>query len=127
LSYGLLRRFAIVQVRPPHEDVFRSLIKGPGEIVGDLLAPCRERELGPAIFMDAARYAARRLDDGACRSDILLEAFRAFFLPQFDALDEASSGRLFAGIANLLEPSHHERLRQTISDIASPSPHAPLA
>src|SRR5438105_14016042 len=62
MSYALMRRFAFVEVKAPSEDDYRALIAGPGELVGELLPLRRLKEIGPAVFIDAAKYAARRAE-----------------------------------------------------------------
>ena len=61
LSYALMRRFAFIEVESPADDVIRGLLAGPGELVAALL-PIRELvDLGPALFVDSAHFAARAL------------------------------------------------------------------
>ncbi len=36
------------------------------------------------MYLDAARYAARRTRDGVTESRVLYEVFYAYFLPQFE-------------------------------------------
>ena len=63
LSYALMRRFAFIEVESPADDVVRGLLAGPGALVAALL-PVRELvDLGPALFVDSAHFAARRLQD----------------------------------------------------------------
>src|SRR3954469_25119760 len=58
LSYALMRRFAFIEVEAPSDDVIRGLLDGPGAIVAALL-PIRELvDLGPALFVDSAKFAA---------------------------------------------------------------------
>src|SRR3954452_11236012 len=63
MSYALMRRFAFIEVMSPTEDVFERLLTGPGEIVRRLLPLRTFRDLGPAVYLDAARFAARRGED----------------------------------------------------------------
>jgi hypothetical protein len=90
-SRALMRRFAFINVCSPDDATFRRLIEGPGAVVAKLL-PLRELyDIGPAIFIDAAEYAGIRSLDRVDPSAVLLEAFNAYFLPQLDVLDGASS------------------------------------
>jgi MoxR-like ATPase len=104
LSRALMRRFAFVNVASPDDPVFRELVRGPGSIVAKFL-PLRElQDIGPAIFIDAAEYAAIRSLDRVSPSVVLLEAFNAYFLPQLDQLDDASASRLVEILDAALEP-----------------------
>ena len=115
LSYALMRRFAFIEVEPPSDTVIRDLVRGPGEIVAELL-PIREVvELGPALYVDSARFAARRLQDAdATPSRVLYEVFRAYFLPQLDQLDDEGALRLFDLISPSFEPDEQMPLRRII-------------
>src|SRR5437879_559138 len=57
LSYALMRRFAFIEVPSPSQASMRKLLKGPGEIVAKLLVLRRLRDLGPALYIDAQRFA----------------------------------------------------------------------
>src|SRR5690348_4830035 len=86
MSYALMRRFAFIEVPSPDDDAMEELITGPGDFVLNLLSLRKLRDLGPALFLDAQQFAARRVEDGVSESRALLEAFYSFFLPQFDGL-----------------------------------------
>jgi energy-coupling factor transporter ATP-binding protein EcfA2 len=117
MSYALMRRFAFVEVTSPDEDAFHALLEGPGQVVRELLSLRRFRDLGPAVYLDAARYAARRLDDGPTQSRLLYELFYAYFLPQFEGIDDETATRLFRTIAPLLDPPEQAEARRTISEV----------
>jgi DNA polymerase III delta prime subunit len=116
LSRALMRRFAFVHVGSPADDTFRSLLDGPGSVVTALL-PLRElHDLGPAMYVDAADYAAIRLLDGADPSLVLLEAFNAYFLAQLDELDDLQSIRLPDIRDDALAPTEHEAARALLTE-----------
>jgi MoxR-like ATPase len=116
LSRALMRRFAFVNVGSPDDAVFRQLLDGPGNVVSDLL-PLRElQDIGPAIFIDAAEYAAIRALDGVDRSVVLLEAFNAYFLPQLDQLDEASTTRLLEILDAALASEEQQAARSLLDE-----------
>jgi hypothetical protein len=115
LSYALMRRFAFVEVPAAPDEVVRGLVAGPGELVARLCAVRAFVELGPAVFMDAAGFAARRLaDGGATESRVLFEAFVAFVLPQLDQLDDREGREMFEDLAPCFASAEVELLKRAI-------------
>jgi len=117
MSYALMRRFAFVEVTSPTEEVFSQLLEGPGSIARQLLPLRSFRDLGPAVYLDAARFAARRLNDNVTESRLLYEMFYAFFLPQFEGMDDAQASKLYRLIAQVLEPAEQAEARRTIMEV----------
>src|SRR3954452_10081958 len=95
MSYALMRRFAFVEVTSPGPEVFERLLEGPGEVLKKLLMLRQFRDLGPAVYLDAAKYAARRAEDEPTESRLLYEVFYAYFLPQFEGMDDARASQLY--------------------------------
>ena len=83
LSYALMRRFAFIEVDCPGDDVLRDLLGTSWPLLAPLAELRRIRDIGPAVFLDAAEYAERRLVDDATPSRILYEVVFGYFLPQF--------------------------------------------
>jgi MoxR-like ATPase len=120
LSYALMRRFAFVQVTAPSLDDLRGLLDRPGgDVVAPLLAVREVRDLGPAMFLDAARYAARRMADGRGPSRVRYEAFCSFLLPQLDGLDDDGARVLFDGLAGAFDATELNLLRGTVRGISA--------
>jgi MoxR-like ATPase len=118
MSYALMRRFAFIEVTSPPENVFEQLLDRPGgEVVKDLLALRQFRDLGPACYLDAARYAHRRANDEPTRSRLLYEIFYGFFLPQFEGMDENRAAQLYKVVAATLDPPEQAEARRTIGEI----------
>src|SRR4051794_40950782 len=64
MSYALMRRFAFIEVGTPSDEAYETLLRRPGgDIVTNLLPLRRFQNLGPAVYLDAAKYAARRAKD----------------------------------------------------------------
>ncbi|GAC1479300.1 MAG: hypothetical protein NVS1B12_16430 [Acidimicrobiales bacterium] len=117
LSHALMRRFAFVHVDPPEDDVFDALLGGPGSVVRGLL-PLREfHDLGPAVYMDARDYAAIRRRDEVRPSLVLLEAFNAYFLPQFERLDDIRYRRLGEVLAGIFDPQEQAAVMRLIEPL----------
>lgn len=117
MSYALMRRFAFIEVMSPAEDVFDKLLEGPGDIVRRLLPLRAFRDLGPAVYLDAARFAARRGDDDCSESRLLYETFYAFFLPQFEGMDDGRAAALYRTMADVLEPPERAEAQRTIGEV----------
>jgi MoxR-like ATPase len=117
MSYALMRRFAFIEVPTPTDEVFESLLTGPGELVKKLLPLRQFSDLGPAIYLDAARYVARRAKDGISESRLLYEVFYAYFLPQFEGMEDKRSTTLYRTVAQYMEKPEQEEAQRTISDV----------
>ncbi|MFN8051282.1 MAG: AAA family ATPase [Acidimicrobiales bacterium] len=117
MSYALMRRFAFIEVGTPTDATFETLLDGPGDIVKKLLPLRRFVDLGPAVFIDASRYAERRLRDDISRSRVLFEAFYAYFLPQLDGIDESRGPSLFRSITEHLEAPEIAEVQRCMADI----------
>jgi hypothetical protein len=117
MSYALMRRFAFIEVGTPSEQVYRDLLEGDGDIVQHLLPLRRFCDLGPAIYLDAARYAERRLKDGITPSRVLYEAFYAYFLPQFEGVDETKALDLYRAVCERLDETERAEVRRNLSEV----------
>lgn len=122
MSFALMRRFAFIEVPSPSAVVFEELIRrsaGDDETAIDLtlkfLALRQRNDLGPAVFMDMARYLAVRTQLGGATSDQLaFEAFYSYLLPQFEGIDEVEGERLYKQVRRLVGGGNAERLRRTL-------------
>ena len=117
MSYALMRRFAFIEVGTPGDEAYEKLLQGHGEIVAKLLPLRQFTDLGPAVYLDAARYAARRAKDGPSPSRLLYEVFYAYFLPQFEGMEDRRATTLYRTVAQLLEPDERAEARRTIQDV----------
>lgn len=117
MSYALMRRFAFIEVGTPPEAAYEKLLDDQHPVVADLLPLRTLKNLGPAIYLDAARYAQRRSKDRIDRSRLLYETFYAFFLPQFEGLDPATGSRLYGLVASNLDQSEQSELRRVIAEL----------
>jgi MoxR-like ATPase len=117
MSYALMRRFAFIEVGTPTEDAYRKLLEGPGNIVAQLLPLRRFSDLGPAVYIDAARYAARRAQDGPTDSRLLYELFYGYFLPQFDGFDDLQATKLYRTVETMFDPPELAEVQRTIAEV----------
>jgi MoxR-like ATPase len=117
MSYALMRRFAFVEVTCPSDEAYESLLDGPGDIVKQLLVLRRFRDLGPAVYIDAAKFAVRRAEDQPSRSRLLYEVFYGYFLPQFEGIDDEQAVALYHTMAELLDDAERNEARRTIGEV----------
>lgn len=116
MSYALMRRFAFIEVPSPDEGAFQRILAGQ-DLVQRFLPLRLFRDLGPAVFLDAARYVARRRQDGPTLSRLTYEVFYAYFLPQFEGIDDNSARRLFRVVAEMLDPPEAVEAKRTMIEV----------
>lgn len=117
MSYALMRRFAFIEVGTPPDDAYLQLLQGAGEIVAKLLPLRKFSDLGPAIYLDAAKYAARRAKDAPGDSRLLYEIFYAYFLPQFEGMEDKRATTLYRTVAQHMDPPEQAEAQRTISEV----------
>jgi energy-coupling factor transporter ATP-binding protein EcfA2 len=117
MSYALMRRFAFVEVTCPPDAAYEALLDGPGNVVRTLLPLRRFRALGPAVYLDAARFAARRVEDRPSRSRLIYEVFYSYFLPQFEGIDDEQAVELYRTVAAELDEPERAEARRTIGEV----------
>ena len=117
MSYALMRRFAFVEVTSPAHEVFEELLEPHHDVVTDLLLLRRFRDLGPAVYLDAARFADRRARDDVTRSRLLFETFYSYFLPQLEGADDYEATSLYRTISPMLDEAEQVELRRTVADV----------
>ena len=88
-----------------------------GELVQKLLPLRTLNNLGPAIYVDAKRYVSRRERDDITESRLLYEIFYAFFLPQFEGIDEHKAVQLYRLVAKHLDPPEQAEARRVIAEL----------
>jgi MoxR-like ATPase len=122
MSYALMRRFAFIEVPAPPTSVYETLIAreagGSAEaaaVATGLLGLRKVKELGPALFMDIARYARRRFEGAEPgQGTVTFEAFYSFLLPQFEGIDDAAGKKLYDALAPSV-PSRERLLDALVS------------
>jgi MoxR-like ATPase len=117
MSYALMRRFAFIEVGTPDDAAYQQLLDGPGRAVSSLLALRRFSDLGPAVYLDAARYAARRAQDEPSASRLLYEVFYAYFLPQFEGMDDEQATALYRTVEPMLDEPERREAQRTIGEV----------
>jgi hypothetical protein len=125
MSFALMRRFAFIEVPAPGPEDFKQLItRSAGgdpvarEVTLQLLGVAEVKGLGPAIFMDIARYLFQRsLVEGTDVETLAFDAFYAFLLPQFEGLDAAEGEQLYSKLKPLVGTANRKRLQDTLNRV----------
>jgi MoxR-like ATPase len=125
MSFALMRRFAFIEVPSPTDADFDALIsaqtegdEAAAEIARRFLGLRALKDLGPAVFMDLARYVRARRAIGEVNScQLAFEAFYSYLLPQFEGLDEVQGENLFRDVRKLVGAAQETRLRQTLRSV----------
>ncbi len=117
MSFAFMRRFAFVEVGIPERDVMENLIdesRVPSRAARNVkrLLTISPRRLGPAIVLDLLEYIKERDDQNA-----LLEALRAYVLPQFEGLETPKLYGFYTAMAPLLSHNQaQEDLKQYMAE-----------
>ncbi len=125
MSFALMRRFAFIEIPAPPEVVFHALIDRAAspdleaaELAKKHLILRQFKDLGPAVFMDLARFfRARREVSEVSDGDLSFEGFYGFLLPQFEGIDMAVGEELYRESRRLVGNELAERLRLTLNAV----------
>ena len=127
MSFALMRRFAFIEVASPSTEVFEALIEqaasGDQEaaaLTKQLLSLRDLKDLGPAVYIDIARYLrARRAEYGSDKDgELLYDAFYSYLLPQFEGVDAREGEALFSVLGRLVgSQTLRNRLRSTLNSV----------
>jgi MoxR-like ATPase len=125
MSFALMRRFAFIEVASPNDGVFESLISRSSQgsdqakrVAESLLKLRKQKDLGPAVFMDIARYLHQRCQNGpVADGQLAYEAFYSYLLPQFEGIDQAQGETLLSTLQPLVGTSLDKDLRRTLTAV----------
>jgi hypothetical protein len=83
-----------------------------------LLALRGVKELGPALFMDMARFARAWLQIGELPDqELMLQLFFGFLLPQFEGIDDSQGQTLYRTISELVGSRLDTQLRGMLTSV----------
>lgn len=123
LSYAVQRRFAIIHVNVPPDDIYAALVRKHAEHEGldpplDAATVQRVvnlfssqgllsvRDIGPAIALDVLKYARRRsTNPGVQPGDAVAEATVMFVLPQLEGLTQEPALAAYRAMTTALGPA----------------------
>jgi MoxR-like ATPase len=131
MSFALMRRFAFIEVPSPAEEVFLELARravsqaSPPDreealaVVESLLPVRRLRDLGPAMFIDAARMTAEMasFEPRMARGELALKAFYSMLLPQFEGVEESEGRTLYRLVSRAVGPANAEALQRILREV----------
>jgi MoxR-like ATPase len=135
MSYALMRRFAFVEIPSPAEEVFGELIDHATSNLEaraqakKLLGVRKVKDIGPAVFMDIARYLTERAATGSGEEPkLIFEAFYSYLLPQFEGLNDEQGTDLLNTVQPLVGAPLRARLIATLNAVLGLElPAAPFA
>jgi len=125
MSYALMRRFAFIEVPSPRPQVFDALIdrwsegnSQAAQVARDLLPVRQVKDIGPAVYRDIARFAAKQVEfNQLSESELRLQAFYSYLLPQFEGLDEAAGRELFRTVIDIVGSDHRRAIHRMLKDV----------
>jgi len=130
MSFALMRRFAFVEVPAPTDEVYLQLVNqalaghapdvaAEAKATVTALLPLRKvKEVGPAIYLDAARMAASMTAAAALDPrEVTLRVFYALLLPQYEGVEEAQGQALHRAVAKAVGPTHSKPARAMLREV----------
>lgn len=132
MSFALMRRFAFIEVASPsahaYSAIWRRSLEGlPDEsqeridhILMDLLRELHPmKDIGPAVFVDMAKFARIYLQEDADASiyELAFQLFYSFLLPQFEGISIPQGRELFSKVRKLVGRTQADRLRATFAGV----------
>jgi MoxR-like ATPase len=130
MSFALMRRFAFIEVPSPPKPVYAK-VWGPqldglpgeqaeqiGKVLTGLLDLASVKDIGPAAFIDMAKFSAEYFKAGATSGqDLAFQLFYSYLLPQFEGISDLQGSELFKKVRKLVGTQYQDRLRATLSDV----------
>jgi MoxR-like ATPase len=130
MSFALMRRFAFIEVPAPSDDVYQALIRQQlanddtttqqrvERVVMPLLGLRSVKELGPALFIDMARFSRARLQVGEIADqELILQLFFSFLLAQFEGIDDTQGRALYRTVSELVGSRLHQQLHAMLTSV----------
>lgn len=128
MSFALMRRFAFIEVPSPPQSMFEAILDNrtadaQAASEAKAMMPLRDvvegKDIGPAVFIDIARYfEQRRTAPGTIDpSTLRFEAFYSYLLPQFEGVSDEEGERLYKALVTLLGAGWRSRIRKTLNSV----------
>lgn len=131
MSFALMRRFAFIEVPSPSAAVFATLwrreldglpekrIVETEHVLTGLLELRSVKDIGPAVFIDMARFSREYIghDMPGSAQELTFQLFYSYLLPQFEGVTRLQGLDLFRKARRLVGSQHGDRLRSTLTDV----------
>lgn len=130
MSFALMRRFAFIEVPSPEPAVFEILwnrelrdiaAEHSATIIQtlrDLLTLALVKDIGPAVFIDMARFAREYMRHAEVTADRLaFQLFYSYLLPQYEGITEQQGRELFEQVDALTQRRHTRQLTRTLTEV----------
>ena len=105
MSFALMRRFAFIEVPSPAPAVFQDLWRSHlqalehddrdrvSAVLTGLLSLREIKDIGPAVFIDMAKFAQQYVRDAGSWSgeQLSFQLFFSYLLPQFEGVDNSGA------------------------------------
>jgi MoxR-like ATPase len=131
MSFALMRRFAFIEVPSPSPAVFaklwdRELGSLPGDqhntisqVLQGLLELGSVKDIGPAVFIDMARFSRQYLKENpaATAAELAFQLFYSYLLPQFEGITDPQGKDLYRKVMRLVGDRYRSRLQATLADV----------
>ena len=129
MSFALMRRFAFIEVPSPEPAVFELLWNRElkdlqpeqadriRQTLTGLMALRSVKDIGPAVFIDMARFAAEYLSAGEdlTAGQLAFQLFYSYLLPQYEGITQQQGLDLFSKVHAIT--GHTERLTRTLTEV----------
>ena len=118
MSYALMRRFAFIEVGTPPSEAYEQAARGPRRDRRQAAAAAPAQRPRPGHLprrRQVRRPAGPRTAPGDSR--LLYEVFYAYFLPQFEGMEDRRATTLYRSVAQHLDPPEQAEAQRTISEV----------
>jgi hypothetical protein len=77
------------------------------------------KDIGPASFIDMARFSRQYVADDALAStnELAFQLFYSYLLPQFEGITQPQDKELFGKVSRLVGDRNRDRLRSTLNQV----------
>lgn len=130
MSFALMRRFAFIEVPSPTRSVFdilwrreladltEHLTQEIELVLADLYQLRQFKDIGPAVFIDMAKFARNYVQDDPSVSmqDLAFQLFYSYLLPQFEGITGPQGTDLFKQLMQIAG-SQRGKLRSTLTEV----------
>jgi len=131
MSFALMRRFAFIEVPSPSPEVFEDLwrrelqdvVAEKREFIERILRSLLElkiiKDIGPAVFIDMARFAREYLNSSIDVSpgQLAFQLFYSYLLPQYEGIDPQLGRELFERVGRVTGSVLEDKLARTLTEV----------